>query len=123
MKLLFVYGSLLSDMHNHSILSSSDLLGVCKTEPIFDMVDLGAFPALLMNGQTAIQGEVYSVSEAVYEMVERLEGYPSFYDRTSLRTPHGEAEVYYLPRRDSRREYSLVESGDWKGFYRTPLHT
>ncbi len=116
MKLIFVYGSLLSNMHNSSILSSSDLLGKCTTDPLFDMMDLGSFPALLLDGSTPILGEVYSVSEAVYERVEWLEGYPSFYNRTPVTTPYGEAEVYYIPRKENFSG-TLVESGDWKSYY------
>ena len=116
--LLFVYGSLLSGMGNHSLLDNeeSDLVDTFETESIYSLRDLGYYPGVHKDGITSIKGELWSVSERVWERVEQLEGYPSFYDRTPLETPHGQAQMYILDE-DDLTGRSLVESGDWKAHY------
>ena len=114
-KLLFVYGSLRKGLGNHSFLRHENVsyLGNFVTEPEWTMYSLGGFPALTEGGDTAIVGELYSVPEDVYRAIERLEGYPSFYQRKSLTTPLGEAEVYYITDLDKYGRDDVVECGDW----------
>ena len=116
--LLFVYGSLLSGMGNHSLLNNdeSDLVSTFETESIYSLRDLGYYPGVHKEGSTSIKGELWSVSERVWERVEQLEGYPSFYDRTPLETPYGTAQMYFLAEEDVS-ERILVESGDWRAHY------
>ena len=122
-KLIFVYGSLLSGLHNHCLLDNdeSSLVGLHTTEPMYSLLDLGSYPGVTKNGHTAISGEVWEVSEAVYARVEMLEGYPSFYDRTELTTPYGQAGMYYLEAANYER-YSTVESGDWKSYVQEKMY-
>jgi gamma-glutamylcyclotransferase (GGCT)/AIG2-like uncharacterized protein YtfP len=112
-KLLFVYGSLREGFGNHPLLIDDDTskMGTFTTEPIYEMLDLGAFPGVVLGGQTPIVGEVYEVNETIWARVEALEGYPSFYNRVPLATPYGEAKMYILQR--GRGSTELVESGDW----------
>jgi gamma-glutamylcyclotransferase (GGCT)/AIG2-like uncharacterized protein YtfP len=118
-KLLFVYGSLRQGLGNHSFLRDENVsyLGNFITEPEWTMISLGGFPALLEGGNTAITGELYSVPEPVYRAIERLEGYPTFYNRKPLTTPLGEAEVYYIEEMErygrNPEDYTVVEHGDW----------
>jgi len=114
MKKLFVYGSLLSGLHNHRLLETSTMLGAWTTEPLFELVDLGSYPAVLEDGTTAIRGEVYEVTDDVYADVERLEGYPSYYGRITLDSPYGEVEMYTLSNAGTRES---VEHGDWREHY------
>ena len=60
-KLLFVYGSLLSGLHNHSLLDNEEatLLGEATTPPEFSLLDLGSYPGLSLDGTTSVKGEVY----------------------------------------------------------------
>lgn len=114
-KLLFVYGSLRQGLGNHHFLRDENVsyLGNFVTEPEWTMYSLGGFPALVDEGTTAITGELYAVPEAVYASIERLEGYPTFYQRKSLTTPHGEAEVYYITDLDRYGRDDVVKCGDW----------
>jgi gamma-glutamylcyclotransferase (GGCT)/AIG2-like uncharacterized protein YtfP len=120
MKLLAVYGSLRMGMGNDGILTdpSTRFLGEEQTSPAFTMIDLGAYPGVVNQGDTPITIEVYGVSEDVWRRVEHLEGYPDYYDRIPLETSHGRAEMYvlpghYLPQYRER----IVESGDWTRFH------
>jgi len=118
-KLIAVYGSLLSDLHNNIILKNSKCLGTFKTEPIFSLYSLGGFPGLKENGNTSVTMEVYEVDEITAARVDRLEGYTpnqkaTFYDKIPIDTPYGEASVYIYV--DKLPEERLVKSGDWKLF-------
>jgi len=105
--LLFVYGTLKSGHKNNSLLSDGELLGNHLTEPCYTMYDLGLFPAITLDGDTAIHGEVWSVPNL--ELTDYLEGYPTFYNRTLIPTEYGDAWVYYL----SSANYEVIESGIW----------
>ena len=117
MKLLFVYGSLRKGCGNHCFLENSSYLGNFVTSPEYTMQSMGAFPAVVEGGDTEIVGEVWGVSEPVYEAIERLEGYPSFYNRKPLETPYGQAEMYFVEGHDKYgQRLPVVDSGNWVDF-------
>jgi gamma-glutamylcyclotransferase (GGCT)/AIG2-like uncharacterized protein YtfP len=113
---LFVYGSLLSGECNHRVLGTSRLLGVRRTEPRYRLLSLGAFPALLSRGKTSVLGEVYEVDDATLAAVDRLEGHPHLYRRTSVVLLGGESVQGYVLARVRRGTYPLIKSGDWREF-------
>lgn len=113
-RLVFVYGSLLDGLHNNPVLRDSPLLMEWTTKPEYTLTDQGAFPAVVEGGTTAIKGELYAVSQDVWESIEYLEGYPHYYGRITLETPCGDAVMYTL---DSTDRCAIVESGDWREYY------
>lgn len=116
-QILFVYGTLLAGEGNHGLLDSpsTTALGPFTSPPIFDMLDLGSFPGVIKEGNTPIKGELYEVDVPVWERVERLEGYPSFYGRTTFPTPNGEAHIYVLDRGKYGHDPDrIIASGDWR---------
>ena len=115
-RLLFAYGSLRSGFGNHCVLGKdSDLLGLFKTEPVYEMLDLGAFPGVIEGGSTSITGEVWAVDDSTWNRVEVLEGYPNFYNRISFTTDYGEATMYVLDKNSFSSRGHFVKSGDWAG--------
>lgn len=82
--LVAVYGSLKSGFHNHSLLSTSKLVGKGRTVNRFTMYSLGSFPAITHNPVANIEVEVYSVSDKVFTRLDMLEGHPSFYKREEV---------------------------------------
>ena len=118
--LVAVYGSLVSQMHNHNYyLSDSKLLGKFNTEPEYTLHSLGSFPGLKLNGNTSIVMEVYEVDKGTLKRLNQLEGYypeetPTFYDRIEIDTPWGKAFTYIYVNPLSKD--SVVESGDWKKY-------
>ena len=109
--LVAVYGSLKKEFHNHSLLMNSEFIGEHITEPNFTMVDLGAFPAVLNKGTTAIHGEIYRVTEKSLSELDTLEGYPKYYDRIKILTDAGSAWMYILAKESAA--YPIIELGEW----------
>ena len=129
-RLVTVYGSLLTGLGNwqwHLNNPDSILLGEHTLNGGFVMVSLGGFPGLIVDNKSErkIFVETYEVSEDVYKGIERLEGYPHFYDKHKVETPFGESEVYILGDQ-YYREHALVPEIDgivnwrnYKGIYGT----
>ena len=100
-KLVTVYGSLLkglSNWHWHLNNPESKLLGEHTLNGGFVMISLGGFPGLIPDDKSkdSIFVETYEVTDNVYKSIERLEGYPSFYNKAKIETPFGDSEVYVL---------------------------
>jgi len=116
--MVFVYGTLKKGFGNHHLLSKSLYHGDYSTAPSHKMVSLGGFPGVVFGkGTAAIKGEVYEVADDVLDRLDRLEGYPSFYDRKSIYTLYGKAYMYVLSDRFARgllSNHEEVLSGEWK---------
>ena len=94
-----VYGSLREGMGNHHwhLKGRAKKLSTEVVNIPFNMIDMGGFPGLVMDEVNHnIRIEVYEVSMPVYKGVERLEGYPRFYDRQAIETSAGTADLYFL---------------------------
>lgn len=115
MDTVFVYGTLKQGFGNHRLLRNSKFLGKAETQPIFTMISLGAFPAVLVDGDVAIKGEVYEVDENTMQQLDWLEGHPNFYRRIQVSTTLGPAWMYTIPS-DRSREHSRIPSGFWDGY-------
>lgn len=99
---VFVYGTLKSggEMRGLDMFGDgADIVGKAQTVyPDYDMLDLGAFPGVLKNGTYKIQGEVWEVDDEVLAELDRIEGYPAFYNREKTLTTLDKAWMYYLNR-------------------------
>ena len=58
---VFVYGTLRAGEPNHYLLDHHDLVARARTEAAFELVSLGACPAMIAGGATAVVGEVYEI--------------------------------------------------------------
>lgn len=111
---VFVYGTLLSGGPNHGLLADAALVGEARTEPAFDLVSLGAFPAMVPGGGTAIAGEVYEADPDTLVALDRIEGHPRFYRRRAVRLDDGGEVLAYLLTSDQARGRPRITSGDWR---------
>ena len=88
------------------------------TRPRFNLVSLGAFPALVSGGEVAVRGEVYDIDAPTLGALDRLEGYPGFYTREPVELDGevtGEALAYLLnPERVAGSPE--ISHGDWKAW-------
>lgn len=122
---VFVYGTLLKGFGNHRLMSTSKYLGNATLEG-FDMFSLGAFP-VISPGKGRIAVELYEVDEGVMSSLDRLEGYPTFYNRMKVDIPGQEDQAWIYFMENPQENYGKyrggqlekVESGSWKA-YRFP---
>ena len=129
---VFVYGSLLSGLHNHRLLDDAVFIRAASTGPGFRLFDLGPHPGAVLAGGAqpsdsgsgyAIHGEVYDVSEAILARLDALEEHPNYYRREVIELPSGaSAWIYLLPQAPSG--VPEVTSGDWRTYLaRRPRHS
>jgi gamma-glutamylcyclotransferase (GGCT)/AIG2-like uncharacterized protein YtfP len=119
---IFVYGTLLSGGPNHYLLAGSQTAGPARTAAAFDLVDLGAFPALVRGGDTAVRGEVYLVSDEVKRALDELEG--DLYERSVITLDDGRRVEAYLLDRQRLASLDLADTpaprviahGDWRAW-------
>ena len=114
--LILVYGSLLSGERNHGYLQHAQLIGKGVTLPHFDLLDLGSYPAMVLDGQTAIHGEIYAVDDDTLARLDRLEGHPHYFVRAhiTLQWPDELEAWVYVMRREILTAKPRIASGDWK---------
>jgi gamma-glutamylcyclotransferase (GGCT)/AIG2-like uncharacterized protein YtfP len=112
LSLVFVYGTLRRNEVNHYLLAEARYCGTFVTPPYYRMVDLGAYPGVVKNGGTAIEGEVYEVSIQQMLGLDRLEGYPHAYGRELIATPWGKAWIYLY--RGNLKDRAVIPTGVWR---------
>ena len=110
---VFVYGTLRAGEPNHYLLDDHNLVGEARTEPAFELVSLGAFPAMIPGGTTAVVGEVYEVDPVTLAALGRLEGHPRFYQRRTIRLEGGDEVSTYLLSPEQAQGTTRIPSGDW----------
>jgi gamma-glutamylaminecyclotransferase len=113
---IFTYGTLISGEPNHRVLRGSRCLGPACTPPRFKLVDLGAYPGMLADGNTSVVGEVYDVGDDVLAALDRLEGHPHLYKRAPIvLAGWRRAETYFFPPAPAKGR-TVIESGDWRNW-------
>ena len=94
---LFVYGLLLQGEREHGLLEGAPLLAEALTAPEHTLVDLDFYPALLVGGRAAIQGELYAVSRHLRFKLDVHHQCPALFRRVSVRLADGsQAETYVM---------------------------
>jgi gamma-glutamylcyclotransferase (GGCT)/AIG2-like uncharacterized protein YtfP len=122
---VFVYGSLLSGMGNHGLLSTSKKIGDTRSPRNFNMIDLGYYPGVMQDSHSdgVVLGEVYEIDDITLARLNRLEGYietdpkRGLYDRIEIDTEFGKAFIYIYNDRYGREGSNKVENGDWRTYY------
>ncbi len=121
---IFVYGTLRQGYWNHALLSRAEFVGQGKTvKPEFVMRAV-SYPFISdptpedQEFATQIVGELYMVSEKEMKELDRLEGYPTFYDRRQIEvlcsaTKKPITAWVYINNRPSG---DIIPSGDYADF-------
>jgi gamma-glutamylcyclotransferase (GGCT)/AIG2-like uncharacterized protein YtfP len=110
---LFVYGSLLQGEAAHFRLRGARLMARARTEAAFTLVDMGAYPALVEAGDTAVLGEIYTVDEALLAELDEYEEAPGVYQRRLLGVDGHDVVAYVLPEPLAAGR-PRIASGDWR---------
>lgn len=121
--LLFIYGTLRRGEPNHPKLGDARFVGEARTQPRYELVDFGGFPALLEHGRTSVIGELYEVcAERICEL-DAFEDVPALYERKLVeldaafgdRAAHGrDHALAYVMRRDTAQRAPQIACGDWR---------
>jgi gamma-glutamylaminecyclotransferase len=111
--LLFVYGTLLRGEPNHPQLSEASFVRSSRTQPRYELVDLGGYPALLEDGSTAISGEVYDVDPELLTRLDEFEEVPELYERRPIHLVDGAVDAYVMAR-DRAIGASKIKDGSWR---------
>ena len=99
---VFVYGTLKQNNPKRGLNQFSEygdprFVGVADTtESVFDMYSFGDFPGVTIGGDSKIKGEVWEVDNEIMDILDQIEGYPLFYNRTVIQTTRGPAWMYYI---------------------------
>lgn len=82
---VFVYGTLKQGFGNHVLLKDSKFVSNGHTKEEYVMYSTGGFP-VVAEAETGlhVSGEVYEITPEVLKRLDRLEGYPTMYDRQEV---------------------------------------
>lgn len=111
---VFVYGTLLAGEPNHRLLEAASFVGPAVTPPVFSLVDLGPFPALVEGGAGAVVGEVYEVDRPTLARLDQLEGHPRFYKRQRIALDDGSHVETYVLSPEQVAGRPVIGSGNWR---------
>jgi gamma-glutamylcyclotransferase (GGCT)/AIG2-like uncharacterized protein YtfP len=93
---IFVYGTLMQGMRNHSYLEKATFVGPASTKPEFELQYNGSIPAA-REGSEPIKGEVYEVDEATLLTLDVLEEVSDkLYEKREIELADGSAVTIYL---------------------------
>ncbi|MGH7434730.1 MAG: gamma-glutamylcyclotransferase family protein [Polyangiaceae bacterium] len=112
-RILFVYGTLLSGERSHERLGTATKLGEARTEPIFHLVDLGPYPALVIDGTTAVSGEIYRVEARLLRELDVFEQVPILFERVQIPLDGGSLADAYVMDVEKTRGKRRIAHGDW----------
>jgi gamma-glutamylaminecyclotransferase len=112
---LFVYGLLLQGEREHGLLEGAQLLGEAQTAPEHTLVDLSFYPALLMGGNVAVVGELYSVSRELRFKLDVHHQCPALFRRVSVNLADGTRAETYAMDDDKVRGKRRLRGGSWRG--------
>lgn len=119
--IVFVYGTLLSEMGNHYLLDKATYIGPANVP---GMLHASGIPFATYNADasTHIEGELYKVDEVTLARLDRLESYtpgkpahPNWYDRIQIDTKDG-MPVYMYHVEDPPRYAEHVPSGSYRRY-------
>jgi gamma-glutamylcyclotransferase (GGCT)/AIG2-like uncharacterized protein YtfP len=96
---VFVYGTLKRGNRTRGM----DMMGQAQfiaeavtVEADYSLYDLGSFPAVSRIGENRIAGEVWEVDDEMMKVLDNIEGYPNFYNRSVVTTTEGDAWMYHI---------------------------
>lgn len=108
MNRVFVYGTLRREQDRNDVLEKEKFVTEVIMKIPFKMVNLGSFPGLIFTGEiNQIKGEIYEVSKEALNLLDQIEGHPTFYQRIQMQGTW----FYILPSKYSNMPE--IASGDW----------
>ena len=127
---IFVYGTLKRGFCNHALLAGAEFLGEAMTVTRYGLYlgiddyapEAEKIPYLYLHAKhteeaTLVHGEVWEVSPPILQQLDRLEGHPNWYQRTSIQVQLNSEDTMtvqaYLRPGLPPDDYRPIESGSF----------
>jgi gamma-glutamylcyclotransferase (GGCT)/AIG2-like uncharacterized protein YtfP len=117
---IFVYGTLLHGERDHALLDAAEALGPALTEPSYQLVEVGAYAALIPDGKVAVHGELYAVDLQTRRRIDVARQVPILFQRVTIRLADGAAVESYVMTADQTRGKRRFAHGDWRKRFAPP---
>lgn len=120
-----LYGTLRRGGSNFRLLDNPESKYITTgTVAGFRMHSLGGFPGIIPDKEAKpIVAELFEVSDTVLKSLDRLEGHPNFYTRTSAELVDKAGAKFpmeiYVFNSNGRGMGPLIENGDWMEYAKT----
>ncbi len=111
---IFVYGTCLPGERDHALLAGAELVAAALTEPLYQLVDLGVYAALIPDGRVAVHGEIYALTPEQRRRVDVARQVPFLFQRAAVKLANGELVEAYVMAPDPVRGKRRLSHGDWK---------
>jgi gamma-glutamylcyclotransferase (GGCT)/AIG2-like uncharacterized protein YtfP len=111
---MFFYGTLLPGERDHALLANAESLGPALTEPVYQLVELNVYAALVPDGKVAVHGELYAVDLDTRRRIDVSRQVPILFQRAKIRLADGsDAETYLMTAEQVRGKRRLAH-GDYR---------
>ncbi|HET7539725.1 MAG TPA: gamma-glutamylcyclotransferase family protein [Polyangiaceae bacterium] len=111
---MFFYGTLLPGERDHSLLANAESLGPALTEPVYQLVELNVYAALVPDGKVAVHGELYAVDLETRRKIDVSRQVPILFQRAKIRLSDGSDAETYLMTADQVRGKRRLAHGDYR---------
>ncbi len=111
---VFIYGTCLPGERDHALLAGAELITAALTAPLYQLVDLGVYAALIPDGKVAVHGEIYALSLEQRRTLDVARQVPFLFQRSPVQLAHGESVDAYVMAPDPVRGKRRLSHGDWK---------
>jgi len=111
---IFFYGTLLPGERDHAFLAEAELIGPAQTEPLYQLVELNVYAALVPDGKVAVHGELYAVTLETRRRIDVSRQVPILFQRAAIRLADGSQAETYLMTADQVRGKRRLAHGDWR---------
>lgn len=116
---VFVYGTLLVDECNHHV-AEPHILKVQPGSIKGSLYNVGPYPALILDGETEIEGEWFTVTKEGLKEMDILEDYEengsnNLYERVWVKDISEQHQGYvYVFSKESVGGLELIQKGAWR---------
>lgn len=111
---IFFYGTLLPGERDHALLAKAEPLGPALTEPLYQLVELNVYAALIPDGKVAVHGELYALDLETRRQIDVSRQVPILFQRVTIRLADGSHAETYLMTADQVRGKRRLAHGDWR---------
>lgn len=112
--LLFVYGTLRQGEIQHGLLAGARFLRMASTPPVFYLVEVAPYAALVRGGATSVTGELYEADLATRRALDVERQVPVLFTRETIELADGTSADAYLLTSEQVRGRRRLAHGDWK---------